>query len=66
MKKLEEIQSYSIEELEQRIAAEQENLTRLKFAHAISPIENPMKIRENRRLIARLMTQLSVKQSETK
>lgn len=66
MKNLEEIQSYSIEELEQRLAAEQENLTRLKFAHAISPIENPMKIRENRRLIAKLKTQLTLKQRENK
>jgi len=62
--KNQEIQSYSIEELEQRIAVERENLTRLKFAHAISPIENPMKIRETRRLIARLKTQLSIKQRE--
>jgi large subunit ribosomal protein L29 len=31
----------------------------LKLAHAISPIENPMRIRQNRKLIAKLETALS-------
>lgn len=66
MKKYEELKTFTVEELNQRLAAEQENLTKLKFAHAISPIENPMKIRENRRLIARLKTQLTIKQRESK
>lgn len=66
MKKYEELKTFTVEELQQRLTAEQENLTKLKFAHAISPIENPMKIRENRRLIARIKTQLTIKQSENK
>jgi large subunit ribosomal protein L29 len=45
--------------LKKAITAEQENLTRLKLAHAISPIENPMRIRENRKLIAKLETALT-------
>ena len=58
-----EIKSLSIEELQERIVSEQENLQKLKFAHAISPIENPMKIRAAKRLIARMNTELSVKQN---
>ena len=54
--KYQEISSLAPEELKEKIAAEQENLRKLKFAHAISPIENPMKIRGSRRLIAKLKT----------
>jgi large subunit ribosomal protein L29 len=54
-----EINKLGVDELKKAIAAEQENLTRLKLAHAISPIENPMRIRENRKLIARLETALT-------
>ena len=58
-----EIKSLSIEELQERIVSEQENLQKLKFAHAISPIENPMKIRAAKRLIARMNTKLTDKQN---
>jgi len=54
-----EINKLGVDELKKAIAAEQENLTRLKLAHAISPIENPMRIRENRKLIARLESALT-------
>ena len=54
-----EINKLGVDELKKAIAAEQENLTRLKLAHAISPIENPMRIRQNRKLIAKLETALS-------
>lgn len=57
-----EIRSLSESEIADRIAAEQENLTKLRFAHAISPIENPNKIKESRRTIARLKTILKAKQ----
>ncbi len=54
-----EINKLGVAELTQQIAVEQENLSRLKLAHAISPIENPMRIRETRKLIARLETALT-------
>jgi len=57
-----EIKSLSISELQERIISEEENLQKMKFAHAISPIENPMKIREAKRLIARMNTELTIKQ----
>ena len=56
-----EINKLGVEELANLIVSEQENLDRLKLAHAISPIENPMRIRQTRRLIARLNTVLNVK-----
>lgn len=51
-----EISSLSGEERKEKIEVEKEKLRRLRFAHAISPIENPMQIRDTRRLIARLKT----------
>ncbi|QHT69082.1 50S ribosomal protein L29 [Rhodocytophaga rosea] len=53
-----EIKSLSVDELQEKLAAEQETLQKLAFGHAISPIENPMKIRVSRKTIARLKTQL--------
>ena len=53
-----EIRSLSASEIAERIVAEQENLSKLKFAHEISPIENPNRIREAKRFIARLKTAL--------
>ena len=52
------------EKEEKKIKGEKEGLQKLRFAHAISPIENPMKIREAKRLIARLNTELASKQKE--
>ncbi|MBN7813859.1 50S ribosomal protein L29 [Algoriphagus pacificus] len=56
-----EIQALAANEIAERIVAEQGNLTKLKFAHTISPIENPNRIRETKRLIARLKTALAAK-----
>lgn len=58
-----EIRALSLEELKQKIVSEKEALQKLKFAHAISPIENPMKIRLTKKLIARLKTELRAKES---
>lgn len=57
-----ELESLSVEELRQKLEAEKESLTKLRFAHAISPIENPMKIREARKLVARIATTLKNKE----
>lgn len=57
-----EIKSLSVEDLKERLASEQDSLTKMKFAHSISPIENPMKIRHTKRLIARYKTELRTKE----
>jgi len=59
-----EIRALTLEELTQKIASETEAMQKLKFAHAISPIENPMKIKGTRKLIARMQTALTEKQLE--
>jgi large subunit ribosomal protein L29 len=62
MKKKANIKELSVEELKNQITAEEETLRRLKFGHAVSPIENPMKIREAKKVVARLKTALRAKQ----
>jgi len=59
-----ELKSLTLEELRQKLDAEKESLTKLKFAHAISPIENPMKIKETKKLIARIRTILKQKETQ--
>jgi large subunit ribosomal protein L29 len=48
-------------ELKARIKEDQLRLKKLEFAHVISPLENPMSIRDLRKDIARLQTALKKK-----
>ena len=57
-----ELRALSLDELKNKLAVEQETYSKLKFAHSITPIENPMKIRENRKLVARIQTEIKVKE----
>ncbi len=47
-----------------RLEEDKQRLKKLEFAHAISPLENPMTIRGLRRDIARLKTELKLKQQQ--
>jgi len=51
-----EIKALSVEEIKQKLIGEREVMQKLKFAHAISPIENPMKITVTRKLIETALT----------
>jgi len=46
-------------DLKARIQEDEMRLKKLEFAHAISPLENPMNIRALRKDIARLKTELN-------
>jgi large subunit ribosomal protein L29 len=52
----------SVTDLKARIDEDQLRLKKLEFAHAISPLENPMSIRGLRKDIARLKTELKKKE----
>ena len=45
-------------DLKARIQEDELRLKKLEFAHALSPLENPMSIRDLRRDVARLKTEL--------
>lgn len=54
--KTSEIRELTIKEIEERIENEKAQLLKLRLNHSISPLDNPMKITETRRNIARLNT----------
>jgi len=56
--KITEIKGLSLDELKAQVIAERTNSQNLKFAHSISPLENPLKIKESRKQIARLNTEI--------
>jgi len=49
-------------DLKARLEEDKQRLKKLHFAHAISPLENPMTIRGLRKDIARLITELKNRQ----
>jgi large subunit ribosomal protein L29 len=55
------LKDMSAADLQARIQEDQLRLKKLEFAHAISPLENPMSIRGLRKDIARLKTELKKK-----
>jgi large subunit ribosomal protein L29 len=56
------VKDLNVADLQSRIEEDQLRLKKLEFAHAISPLENPMSIRGLRRDIARLKTELKKKE----
>lgn len=56
------IKDLNVVDLQSKIQEDQLRLKKLEFAHAISPLENPMNIRGLRRDIARLKTELKKKE----
>jgi large subunit ribosomal protein L29 len=54
-----ELRNLSEADLKARIQEDSLRLKKLEFAHAISPLENPVSIRGLRRDIARLKTELT-------
>ena len=50
------------QDLKARIQEDELRIKKLKFAHAVSPLENPMSIRDVRKDLARTKTELRKKQ----
>jgi large subunit ribosomal protein L29 len=59
-----EIRELTLSEILERIENEENFITKQKLNHAISPLDNPLKIRESRRNLARLKTILKEKQMQ--
>jgi len=62
--KREDIKELSTDELRLRLEEEKALYLKMTMNHAISPIENPMKIRVTRRGIAMLHTELTKRMKE--
>jgi large subunit ribosomal protein L29 len=59
--KQKEVKELSIDELSEKLLSFQKELSELKMTHVISPIENPMQIKNLRKTIARINTELTVR-----
>jgi len=57
-----EIKELGTQELTERLESEENMLVRMKMNHAVSPLDNPNKIVETRRNIARLKTEVRARQ----
>jgi large subunit ribosomal protein L29 len=57
-----EIKELTKTELEERLESEESMLVRMKMNHAVSPLDNPNKIVETRKNIARLKTEVRARQ----
>jgi large subunit ribosomal protein L29 len=60
--KSQDIKQLSTKDLAEKINEEKAAYAKLKLNHAVSPIENPVKITSERKLIARLKTELRARQ----
>jgi len=59
-----ELIEITLKELSERLDNERDYLLRLRLNHAISPLDNPMKIKEARRNIAKIITELNKRQDQ--
>ncbi|MBL7924363.1 MAG: 50S ribosomal protein L29 [Bacteroidia bacterium] len=59
------VKDLTTDEVREKISEERASYIKLKMAHAVSPIENPMKLRASRRAIARLMSELRKRMTQT-
>jgi len=60
-----DLKSLSVAELQERIRDEKAILQKLRFTQVVSAVENPMRIRETRREVARTMTELNARLRQT-
>jgi len=52
------------EELKERLEDERSQLVKMKLSHAVSPLDNPHKMKEYKSTVARLLTELKRREIE--
>ena len=62
--KQKEVIELSVDELNEKLNTFKKQLAEMKMSHAVSPIENPLQIRNIRRVIARIYTELTRRKQE--
>lgn len=58
------IRELSTAELKERLEDESKQLIKLKINHAVSPLENPNKLKAYRKIVARIKTELRKRELE--
>ncbi len=64
--KQEVVKEMSTADLVERLVEEEKHLTKLKLNHAVSPLDNPHKIVDSKKTIARMKTELRKRELEAK
>ena len=64
--KKEEIKAMSTQDLKDRLEQMEQEYAQLKINHAISPLDNPAKITADRKMIARVKTELRQRELNNK
>ena len=64
--KIAEIRELTTNDLKERVEAEMANYQQMVLNHAISPLDNPAQIRQLRRTIARMKTELRQRELNNK
>ncbi len=54
-----EIKELSVAELQEKLSETKKSYSDLKMAHAVSPLENPIQLRQVRRTVAKIATELT-------
>lgn len=62
--KQQEITKMSIEDVRDNLSNYSEKLAKMKLSHSVSPMENPIQIKDTRRAIARLKTELTKREAQ--
>ncbi|MDE5822271.1 MAG: 50S ribosomal protein L29 [Paramuribaculum sp.] len=65
MKKV-EIKELSTQDLKDRLEQMEQEYAQLKINHSVSPLDNPAQIRRDRRMIARVKTELRQRELNNK
>ena len=60
-----DIKQLTEKDLHLNLKDERAQLQKMKFSHAVSPIENPHKLRASRKLIARYITEINRRRQES-
>ena len=61
-----DIKDLSVDDLAEKYAEQKDVLAKIKLSHAVSPLENPMQIKQTRRTVARLKTELRKRELQAK
>lgn len=62
--KQQEITKMSVEDLKDQLGNMSESYTKMKISHSVAPMENPIQIKDLRRTIARLKTELTKREAQ--
>ena len=64
-KKGTELKDLTVQELQDKLQEERSALSKLRFNHAVSPVESPVQLRCKRKEVARVLTELRARELQT-